>query len=55
MTNQKLEFTNDNVKIINFYEKIKKNSDYMLDDKKILSKKGNTALDNILDNKINKK
>ena len=55
MTNQKLEFTNDNVKIINFYEKIKKNSDYMLDDKKTLSKKGNTALANMLDNKINKK
>ena len=41
--------SNENIKIINFYENIENNKDYLLLDGKHLSEKGNKALKEVLD------
>lgn len=52
--NKKLSnLSNDNVVIIDFYNKLKDNEDYLLSDKKHLSDKGNQELVNILENITN--
>ena len=44
MTDKKLNISKDNVSVIDFYSDVKKHSNYMLSDKKSLSKEGNKAL-----------
>lgn len=41
ISNNNLTFENENVKVINFYDEIKKNKDYIIADKIHLSQKGN--------------
>ena len=48
INNEKLKFSNDNVKVINFYNEINKNEDYTLADKIHLTEKGNKSLTNKL-------
>ena len=48
INNEKLKFSNDNVKVINFYNEINKNEDYTLADKIHLTEKGNKSLINKL-------
>lgn len=52
ITNQKYNFKNQNVKIIEFYKEIKENKDYLMDDKVHLSEKGNNALAEKIYNEI---
>ena len=52
INNEKLKFNNDNVKVINFYNEINKNEDYILADKIHLTEKGSKALTNKLYKKI---
>ena len=44
ITDKKLNLSMDNVSVIDFYSDVKKHSNYMLSDKKSLSKEGNKAL-----------
>ncbi len=48
LTEEKLNFTNDNVNVIDFYGEIQNNRDYLTADKVHLSEKGNEALVNLL-------
>lgn len=48
-----LNINNENVKIINFYNEILNNSNYLIADKVHLSDQGNIALDKLLNNSIN--
>ena len=48
VTNKKINIKGSNVKIINFYNEINKNEEYLLSDKVHLSKKGNKALASFL-------
>ena len=45
-------FTNDNVKVIDFYKKIN-NNDYLMPDKVHLNNNGNKALSTILNDIVN--
>ena len=52
ITNNKISFENENIKVINFYDEIKNNEDYVSADKIHLTKKGNQKLASVLINNI---
>ena len=54
MGNEEFEIYNENIEIINFYQEIKKNENYLMIDKIHLTEEGNKGLSDILNVTINK-